>query len=59
MPQAALSAELRTVLSNFEKLIGIPANNTTLKSAPAPLNYAGDDHRLSHAQLGSQGLPPE
>lgn len=44
------------MLSHFEQLVGIPADDSMLQPAPAPLYDARNDHRLGHAQLLGQSL---
>ena len=50
---------MRTLLADFEKLIGIPANNATLETTPAPLDNTRKNHWLGHAQLLEQQLTGE
>lgn len=47
---------MRTLLADFEELIGIPANNAALQTTPAPLNNTRKNHRLGHAQFLEQQL---
>lgn len=48
------------MLAHLEQFVGVPADNATLQSAPAPFCYAGDDLGEEESQgRGSDGGPGE